>query len=285
MEEIKTQWHPAFCSAIKLELIENKNDLEYTSEFGLGNKPLLIDLLVITKSPGVFIKNKIGALFKGHNIFEYKSHGDELNIDTFFKTIAYASLYKANGKAVDHIKADDITISFVRESIPRKLFGKLQQDGHIIEEKTQGIYYIHCNFYFDIQVIVTGLLNADDHIWLTSLTKNITERNAIRLVNDISNLYNKDDKEYADSVLQVALNQNMPVFDNIKEGLPMCEALMRLMKPEFDAALDKAVNEKIDEAVNEAVSKAVDEAVSKVSAEKDAQINELKAKLAAAGIE
>ncbi len=77
----------------------------------------------------------------------------------------------------------------------------------------------------------------------------------------------------------------MPVFDNIKEGLPMCEALMRLMKPEFDAALDKAVNEKIDEAVNEAVSKAVDEAVSKVSAEKDAQINELKAKLAAAGIE
>ena len=66
----------------------------------------------------------------------------------------------------------------------------------------------------------------------------------------------------------------MPVFDNIKEELPMCEALMRLMKPEFDAALDKAVNAKINEAVNEAIV-----------AEKDAQINELKAKLAAAGIE
>lgn len=116
------------------------------------------------------------------------------------------------------------------------------------------------------------------------------------LVNNISSLYNKDDKEYADSVLQVALNQNMPVFDNIKEGLPMCEALMQLMKPEFDAALDKAVNEKINEAVNEAVSKAVDEAVNEASsrfaaeknaivAEKDAQINDLKAKLAAAGIE
>jgi len=76
----------------------------------------------------------------------------------------------------------------------------------------------------------------------------------------------------------------------------MCEALMQLMKPEFDAALDKAVNEKINEAVNEAVSKAVDEAVNEASsrfaaeknaivAEKDAQINDLKAKLAAAGIE
>lgn len=67
------------------------------------------------------------------------------------------------------------------------------------------------------------------------------------LVNNISNLYNKDDKEYVYSVLQVALNQNMPVFDNIKDG-------------------------------------AVNEAVSKVSAEKGAQINELKAKLATAGI-
>ena len=47
--------------------------------------------------------------------------------------------------------------------------------------------------------------------------------------------------------MQVALNQNMPVFDNIKDG-------------------------------------AVNEAVSKVSAEKGAQINELKAKLATAGI-
>lgn len=288
MNETKTQWHPAFCSAIKLEFMENKDDLEYTSEFGLGTKPLLIDLLVITKSPGVFIKNKIGSIFRGHNIFEYKSPGDELNIDTFFKTIAYACLYKSNGKSVDCIKANDITISFVREDIPKKLFHQLELDGHTVENNTQGIYYIHCNSYFDIQVIVSGLLNPDDHIWLTSLTKNLSERNAKLLVNNVSNLYNKDDKEYADSVLQVALNQNMPVFDNIKEGLPMCEALMQLMKPEFDAALDKAVNE----AVNEAVNKAVNEAATRFSAEKDAivaekdaQINELKAKLAAAGIE
>lgn len=97
---------------------------------------------------------------------------------------------------------------------------------------------------------------------------------------------------YADSVLQVTLNQNMPVFDNINEGLPMCEALMRLMKPEFDAALDKAVNAKINEVVDKAVNEAVNKATSKffaekeaVVAEKDAQINELKAKLAAVGIE
>ena len=76
----------------------------------------------------------------------------------------------------------------------------------------------------------------------------------------------------------------MPVFDNINEGLPMCEALMRLMKPEFDAALDKAFNAKINEAVNKATSKFFAEKEA-IVAEKDAQINELKAKLAAVGIE
>ena len=29
-KETRTQWHPAFCSAMRLELIENKADLDYT---------------------------------------------------------------------------------------------------------------------------------------------------------------------------------------------------------------------------------------------------------------
>lgn len=51
--------------------------------------------------------------------------------------------------------------------------------------------------------------------------------------------------------------ENRKLFNLVKEGDIMCEALMEIMKPEFDAALSKAV----DEAVNEAVNKAVDEAV------------------------
>ncbi len=40
------------------------------------------------------IKNEIGKIFRKHNIFEYKSPKDELNIDTFYKAVAYACLYK-----------------------------------------------------------------------------------------------------------------------------------------------------------------------------------------------
>lgn len=48
--------------------------------------------------------------------------------------------------------------------------------------------------------------------------------------------------------------ENRKLFNLVKEGDIMCEALMEIMKPQFDAALSKAV----DEAVNKAVDEAVD---------------------------
>lgn len=45
----KTQWHPAFCSAMRLELREDKEFLEYFNEYNLNTKPLQIDLLIIKK--------------------------------------------------------------------------------------------------------------------------------------------------------------------------------------------------------------------------------------------
>ena len=36
----KLQWHPAFCSALRLELLEDAENLEFTDEFQLTEKPL-----------------------------------------------------------------------------------------------------------------------------------------------------------------------------------------------------------------------------------------------------
>ena len=50
----KTQWHPPFCAAVKLELRANKKDLAFDSERVLNTKPIQLDLLVIKKgSSGV----------------------------------------------------------------------------------------------------------------------------------------------------------------------------------------------------------------------------------------
>ena len=40
------QWHPAFCSAVELELREYKKYLTYEREHNLGRMPLKIDLLI-----------------------------------------------------------------------------------------------------------------------------------------------------------------------------------------------------------------------------------------------
>lgn len=94
----------------------------FEKEYYLNTKPLEIDLLVIKKEASFQIGSEIGKSFKGHNIVEYKSPEDHLDIDTFFKTLAYACLYKSYGKTVDAIKAEDITISIIREAKPVGLF-------------------------------------------------------------------------------------------------------------------------------------------------------------------
>ena len=49
MEELKTQWHSAFCSAMELVLQDDREYLDFIREYNLNTKPLEVDLLVIKK--------------------------------------------------------------------------------------------------------------------------------------------------------------------------------------------------------------------------------------------
>ena len=124
--EENIQWHPAFCSAMELELRENKNDLIYEREHNLSRMPLKIDFLVIKKRKDAVIKNEIGDFFLGNNIFEYKSPKDDVNAGTFFKALSYAYLYNAEENQVEDILKADTTISLVRENKPKKLLNQLE---------------------------------------------------------------------------------------------------------------------------------------------------------------
>ena len=124
----KIQWHPGFCSAAELELIENKTELEFIREYNIGKEPLRIDLLIIKKRPGAVIKNEIGSIFKQHNLLEYKSPDDGFSIDDYYKAIGYACIYKSFGETVDAIPAQEITVSFFREAYPRELIKSLMRE-------------------------------------------------------------------------------------------------------------------------------------------------------------
>ena len=142
MEDRKIQWHPGFVAAMNLEFAENRNDLKFEPEYNLNTKPLEIDLLVIKKHSSVSLSNEIGSFFHGHNIIEYKSPEDHLDIDTFYKSMAYAALYKSYGKTLDEIKADDVTVTLIREAKPEGLFRYFKKHNGQISNLYKGIYYI-----------------------------------------------------------------------------------------------------------------------------------------------
>jgi hypothetical protein len=48
----KIQWHPGFYGAAELELIQNKDVLEFEREYNLSKEPLRVDLLIVKKARG-----------------------------------------------------------------------------------------------------------------------------------------------------------------------------------------------------------------------------------------
>ena len=270
--EDKIQWHPAFCSAMELELREYKKYLRYEREHNLGKMPLKIDFLVIRKNPSVTIKNDIGDFFLGNNIFEYKSPGDDMNIGTFYKALSYACLYKSEAGNVSEILNMDITVSLVREQKPVILLEQLAEKYEVIK-KADGIYRIS-GLLFPIQILATGELDPKTHVWVTSLTRTIDRIRTQRLLNSCSELEDDEDRRNADSVVNVTSEANIELFKRmIQEGDQMCEELKELLAPEI-------MEFKIRLADKDA--KLADNAVK--LADKDAEIAKLKKMLTDAGI-
>ena len=72
---------------MNLEFAEQRKNLVFEKEYNLNTKPLEIDLLVIKKDVSVKLINEIGDIFRGHNIMEYKSPEDHLDIDAFIRQV------------------------------------------------------------------------------------------------------------------------------------------------------------------------------------------------------
>ena len=228
----KLQWHPAFCSALRLELLEDAENLEFTDEFQLTEKPLQIDCTVVKVKRDCKIKNEIGKIFRKHNIFEYKSPMDELNIDTFYKAVAYACLYKVLPNHVNEIPAEEITITLIRDRKPVKLLGELKKSGYGYKKEAAGIYYVS-GVMFPVQIIVSSELDVDMHVQLKALTNHLEESLMRQYLLQVSTFEGRE-KNLADIVLQVIVNSNMEKVREWKGSeQTMCEALRVLMKEEL----------------------------------------------------
>ena len=126
----KIQWHPAFDAALQIELGEEAKYLTFEPEHLLSKKPMQIDVLVKNEKK-VKIRKNIGRIVRQHNIIEYKSPEDHLNIDDFYKVYGYTCIYKTEVEKVNQIPAEELTITFVCYHYPRQMLRNLQNERNI----------------------------------------------------------------------------------------------------------------------------------------------------------
>ena len=156
-----------------------------------------------------------------------------------YKTIGYACLYKGYGKHVDQIPIEELTVSIFRESYPRKLFLTLAQQGHKIEEKYAGIYYI-CNLPFPVQIVVMKQLRREGHKSLKVLSAKAKKEDVKGFLKETEELCSPREKQNVDAVLQASVRANYELYEEIRRESTMCEALRELMKDEIEKDVNAA---------------------------------------------
>ena len=266
MGETNTQWHLGLKPAIDLEFVADRENLSYFRDYSLNQQALEIDLLIIKKEGDQTIANEIGKLFRKYNIIEYKSPKGQLNIDTFYKVGAYASLYKAYGHTVDERKANEITVSIIRKARPAKLFEYFEGQGTPVETFHKGIYYIMDEVLFPTQIIVTKELDPKEHIWLTALSDGMQRQQLEELLKKKESFYTKLDRELADAVLEVAIKANWRLAQELRGDETMCNALMELMEPEINKIVETAKEETRQQVTQEVTQQGIKNAVAALKA-------------------
>ena len=250
----KIQWHPGFYAGMELEL--KAFDLSFDSEYQLTRGPLSIDLLIIKKLSDQKITVDFADCFRRHNIVEFKSPEDELSIDVFYKTQAYACLYKASGETVNAIPAREITVSLFRDVYPREMVEQLKADGFSVEERHPGVYQIMGSGFFLTQLVVTSRLDPASHAVLRVLSNHAQQADVETFIRASKAYVKSGDFQRVDAILQVSASANQALFRRIrKEDPEMCQALREIMKEDFEQAEANGMKKGMQQGMQQGMAK------------------------------
>ena len=235
--EDRIKYHPGFVGGLGLLLWDYREMIDILPEKWLSTEGIRMDVLILKKDPSAVIDNDMCHIFRGHNILEYKRPEDELSIDVFAKVMAYAYLYKSQGKPIDAIPMADLTVTLYRHSYPRELFRKLTGTGLQVSMKAAGIYYVKGASVFPVQIIVGRELEPKEYAMFRVLTPEASRQDLTNF-NEIA--FQRADgvyRRYVDSIFQVSVSANRQLYDQMtREDKKMCEALKDLLKEDFAAA-------------------------------------------------
>jgi hypothetical protein len=201
-------WHPAFVQALKLELEQYKDALEFSSEYRLNAEPLEIDLVIVKKAPELVIEKNIARIFKRVNILEYKSPEDYFSVYDFYKVLGYAYLYAALNKT----DTGEMTVSVIETRHPRELFAYFGEEKNCaVEETSPGIYVVG-GYPVSIQVIESRKLPFEENLWLKGLSNDLNAAAAETILEE-----SRDRAAEIGAYLHAILNANAKTIREILE--------------------------------------------------------------------
>jgi len=231
MNNEKLQWHPAFAAALRITLQNEMKYLELQEEYLLSKKPPQIDVLILKKVKEITLKKKIGQIFRGHNIIEYKSPYDTLSINDFYKVYGYTCFYQSNTDKIKEIDPTDLTITFASSHYPRELFKHIKETRGIeVQQQSDGIYYLYGDA-IPMQFLYIPKLDKEENYWLQTLRNNLTAGEEIRTL--MANYEkNRKLKDYS-AVMNLVTRANWTQMEVEKK---MCDALNELFAEELKEA-------------------------------------------------
>ena len=130
-----------------------------------------------------------------------------------------------------------------RERYPRELFQDIRTLGMVVELYQDGIYYIKGKVPFRTQIIVTNQLNQQKHESLRVLSQKLIEEDARNFLKKMEVLTEPGGRELIDSVLHVSVAANQEVYEKVKGGTIMYEAIKNLFKEEYEEIKAQTVKE------------------------------------------
>lgn len=141
----------------------------------------------------------------------------------------------ADTPRVNEIKPEEISITFVCSKYPRKLIKYLISQGHNVEKKEVGIYYVYGE-KFAIQIVVNPTLSEERNLWLKNLTNEISDTASVE---KLARAYeSKKENTLYSSVMDILIRSNVAKFSEVKN---MCEALKELYKEELEERYSQGI--------------------------------------------
>lgn len=225
----RINWHHAAYEVLKIELEEYEEYLEFYEEYHLGTSKdsLRTDVLIIQKNEELHISKKIAEKFQKYNLIEYKSPGDNLSVDDYYKVMGYGNIFRSNTGKVNEISNENITLTFITSKFPRKLKSELEKRKISLVKRASGIYDISEDV-FPAQIIINRELDEKENLWLRCLDNQIKEKE----------LYERLEQEYREHKNEEKYSEpmNAIIWSNLKqkgERKVMCEALYDLFADEL----------------------------------------------------